>query len=149
MGADSLITIDGLTDCTRVATEHLGLTFVLDHLAKPGIRSRDISGWESAVRTLAALPNVYAKVSGLTMEADWGTWVVADLERAVTVALDCFGPNRLMFGSDCPLVELCGGYGAWLSAARTLLSSLSATEQAAILSDTARSAYQIGANTDG
>lgn len=146
---DLVVTPEQLADCTRVASEHPGLTFVLDHLAKPALRSGAIADWESELRTLAGYPNVYAKVSGLTMEADWDTWVVGDLERAVTVALECFGPTRLMFGSDWPLVELCGGYGAWLDAAHTLLSSLSAAEQAAIFSRTAQAAYRIGANTHG
>ena len=146
---DLVVTPEQIADCTRVVSEHPGLTFVLDHLAKPALRSGEISGWESALRALADLPNVYAKVSGLTMEADWEGWTVRDLEHAVVVALECFGPQRLMFGSDWPLVELCGGYGAWLSAARTLMSSLSAAEQAAIFSHTARSAYRIGANAGG
>ena len=146
---DLVVMPNQLADCTRVVSEHPGVTFVLDHLAKPALRTGDISGWESALRALAELPNVYAKVSGLTMEADWENWTVGDLERAVEVALELFGPQRLMFGSDWPLVELCGGYGAWLDAAHTLLSSLSAAEQAAIFSRTAQAAYQFGTDTHG
>ncbi len=146
---DLVVTPGQLADCAAIASEHPGLTFVLDHLAKPALRSENISEWESALRALAEFPNVYAKLSGLTMEADWQSWSVGDLERAAVVALDCFGPERLMFGSDWPLVELCGGYGAWLSAARTLTSSLSADEQAAIFSRTAGSAYRFGTSARG
>jgi L-fuconolactonase len=146
---DLVVTAEQLADCTEVVSEHPGLTFILDHLAKPSLRSEDISGWESALRALAAFPNVYAKVSGLTMEAHWESWTVGDLERAVAVALECFGPQRLMFGSDWPLVEVCGGYRAWLNAAHSLMSDLSASEQASVFSQTARSAYRIGASTSG
>jgi L-fuconolactonase len=146
---DLVVTPDQLVDCTSVVSEHPGLTFVLDHLAKPALRSGDISAWESALRALSALPNVYAKLSGLTMEADWTSWTLGDLERAVTVALECFGPQRLMFGSDWPLVELCGGYGSWLSAARTLVAGLAESERAAIFSETARSLYNMEVGARG
>ena len=140
---DLVVTAEQLADGAKVAGEHPGLTFVLDHLGKPALRSADISGWESALRALAEFPNVFAKVSGLTMEADWARWNVGDLERAVTVALECFGPQRLMFGSDWPLVEVCGGYGSWIDAAIDLTASLSAGERDAIFFGTARTAYRI------
>jgi L-fuconolactonase len=146
---DLVVTADQLADCAAVVSEHPGLTFILDHLAKPSLRSEDISHWESALRVLAAFPNVYAKVSGLTMEAHWESWTVGDLERAVDVALECFGPQRLMFGSDWPLVEVCGGYQGWLNAAHTLMSDLSASEQSAVFTQTARSVYRVGASASG
>jgi len=146
---DLVVTPGQLADCAAVASEHPGLTLVLDHLGKPSLRSENISEWETALRVLAEFPNVYAKLSGLTMEADWESWTVGDIERAAVIALDCFGPKRLMFGSDWPLVELCGGYSAWLSAARTLTSTLSADEQAAIFCHTASSAYRFGRSARG
>ena len=145
---DLVVVPEQLADCAKVASEHPGLTFILDHLGKPNLRSNDISGWDSALRALAEFPNVFAKVSGLTMEADWARWNVGDLERAVTVALECFGAQRLMFGSDWPLVEVCGGYGSWIDAALDLTASLSAGERDAIFSGTSRSAYRIGGAAD-
>ena len=146
---DFVVTADQLADCARVAGEHPEQVFVLDHVAKPDLRSGQLAHWELGLRALAAHPNVYAKLSGLTMEADWTSWTVGDLEPAVTIALECFGPERLMFGSDWPLVEVCGGYAAWLAAARELLSTLSATERLAIFSGTARSAYRLGVTDRG
>jgi L-fuconolactonase len=141
---DLVVRAEQLADAAKIAGEHPGLTFVLDHLGKPALRSEDISGWESALWVLAKLPNVFAKVSGLTMEAEWDNWNVGDLERAVTVALESLGPQRLMFGSDWPLVEVCGGYGSWIDAALDLTSGLSAVERDAIFCGTARSVYRIG-----
>jgi L-fuconolactonase len=140
---DLVVTADQLSDCVRVAAEHPGLVFVLDHLGKPPLRDGKTSDWSSHLIQLAALPNVFAKLSGLTMEANWDRWVVSDLEPAMHAALDSFGPERLMFGSDWPLVEVCGGYRAWLRAAKTLTSRLSLREQSAIFSRTARTAYRL------
>jgi L-fuconolactonase len=146
---DLVVTAEQLMDCARVADEHPSLVFVLDHVAKPDLRSEQRDDWERGLRTLAAAPNVYAKLSGLTMEADWANWTVRDLEPVIAVALDCFGPSRLMFGSDWPLVEVCGGYARWLDAARELLDQLDGSERAAIFSGTARSAYRLTAANGG
>lgn len=146
---DLVVTPAQLADCAVVASEHPGLTFVLDHLAKPPLRSADISAWEAGLRSLAALPNVYAKISGLTMETDWEAWTLGELERPISIALDCFGPRRLMFGSDWPIVDVCGGYAAWLAAARSLTAALSAPERDAIYFHTACAAYRVGEGADG
>jgi L-fuconolactonase len=85
-------------------------TFVLDHLGKPPIASGDIAPWRSVMESLAALPNVVAKVSGLVTEASWTSWKPADIAPYVQAAVSLFGPRRLMWGSDWPVVELAGTY---------------------------------------
>ena len=84
--------------------------FVLDHLAKPPIASRTMEPWAGLLAELAASPNVSAKVSGLVTEADWSSWTVQDLQPYVAHALECFGPDRLMFGSDWPVCTLAASY---------------------------------------
>lgn len=85
--------------------------FVLDHIAKPAIKAREIVGWERDIRRLAALPNVFCKLSGMITEADWRRWQPGDLKPYLDVVFDCFGTDRLMFGSDWPVCLLAGSYG--------------------------------------
>jgi L-fuconolactonase len=84
--------------------------FVIDHMAKPLIRSQMISPWEKQIRAIAANPNVYCKLSGMVTEADWRNWRESDFTRYLDVVFDAFGPDRLMFGSDWPVCLLAGGY---------------------------------------
>ena len=120
-----------------------GTRFVLDHLGKPPIASGDLSDWMLQVRSLARLPNVVAKLSGLVTEASWHGWTQDDLEPVVDTALDSFGPSRLMFGSDWPVVQLSGGYARWITAADELLRPLSGSELAAIFAGTAADYYGV------
>jgi L-fuconolactonase len=85
-------------------------TFVLDHLGKPPIASGDLASWAASMRAVAALPNVVTKVSGLVTEASWSSWKPADLAPYVDAAVSLFGPRRLMWGSDWPVVELASTY---------------------------------------
>jgi len=84
--------------------------FVLDHLAKPPIKSGEIAGWERGIRRLSAFPNVYCKLSGLVTEADWQTWTPAQITPYLDVAVECFGPERLMIGSDWPVCLAAASY---------------------------------------
>jgi L-fuconolactonase len=86
------------------------LRFVLDHLAKPPIKSRSIEEWEHGIRRLAAFPNVFCKLSGMVTEADWRNWTADHLRPYLDVAFASFGPERLMFGSDWPVCLLAGPY---------------------------------------
>ena len=84
--------------------------FVLDHLAKPHIRAGEIREWEHGMRELAKSPLVFCKLSGLVTEADWTHWTAADIEPFLDVALECFGPYRLLAGSDWPVCTLAANY---------------------------------------
>ncbi|MFI6401941.1 amidohydrolase family protein [Streptomyces sp. NPDC050548] len=117
------------------------LTFVLDHLGKPPVASGRLEPWESALRSLAALPNTHCKLSGLVTEADWKTWSTQDLRPYTDVALDAFGPDRLMFGSDWPVCTLAASYGEVAAATVELTDGLSAAERAEIFEGTATRVY--------
>lgn len=122
------------------------LTFVLDHLGKPPIAVGGLDPWSADVRALAALPNTVAKLSGLVTEADWTGWSCTQLRPFTDAALDAFGPQRLMFGSDWPVCLLAASYGQVADAARELTADLSADEQAAVFGGTATAVY--GLRTD-
>jgi L-fuconolactonase len=84
--------------------------FVVDHIAKPLIKAREIDSWARQMRELAAGPNVFCKVSGLVTEADWSHWRPDDFKPYLDVVFEAFGPDRLMFGSDWPVCLIAGTY---------------------------------------
>ena len=111
---------------------------VLDHLGKPDIRAGVFDSWRRDLDRLAALPNVCAKLSGLVTEADWRHWPVEDLHRYINAALDSFGPERLMIGSDWPVCTVAGGYGDVLEVVRTVIAGRPPGEREAVLGGTAQ-----------
>ncbi len=120
-----------------------GTRFVLDHFGKPDIRHHRYDPWRSHVAELASLPNVDCKLSGLITEADPGRWTVADLRPFVDHALATFGPTRLLFGGDWPVVKLAGDYAVWLDTVRALVSHLAPLDRCAIFNGNAQRAYRL------
>lgn len=84
--------------------------FVLDHLAKPFIKRGELQPWRKDLRRLAALPNVYCKLSGMVTEADWLSWKPDHLRPYVEATFECFGHDRLMIGSDWPVCTVAASY---------------------------------------
>ena len=140
---DILILERQLPTAIALVDRHPNLTFVLDHLAKPKIKEWVMSPWRENLRELARRPNVYAKISGMVTEADYRAWSGEQLRPYVDVALEAFGPSRLMFGSDWPVCLVACGYARWANLVRTFIEKLSPTEQADIMGNTARRAYQL------
>jgi len=85
--------------------------FVVDHLAKPEIRSVNTSPWAAQMREIAQNKNVFCKISGLVSEADWKHWNADDFKPYLDVVFSAFSPDRLMFGSDWPVCLLAATYG--------------------------------------
>lgn len=85
--------------------------FVIDHMAKPEIKTGESASWSACIRSIAAHPNVYCKLSGLVTEADWHCWDSEDFKFYLDVVFEAFGPERLMFGSDWPVCLLAASYG--------------------------------------
>jgi L-fuconolactonase len=119
------------------------LTFVLDHLGKPPIAEGELDPWAENIKALAALPNTVCKLSGMVTEAAWDAWTVQDLRPFAETALDAFGPDRIMFGSDWPVCLLAASYRDVVDAARDLTGSLSPAEQAAAFTGTATRIYRL------
>ncbi|SVC79628.1 uncharacterized protein METZ01_LOCUS332482 [marine metagenome] len=95
------------------------------------------------MRQMAERPNVYCKLSGMASEGDWKNWTEEQLVRYAEVALEAFGPKRLMFGSDWPVALLAVEYQRWVAIVDDFISTLSEDEQAAIWGETAARAYKL------
>jgi L-fuconolactonase len=117
------------------------LRFVVDHIGKPRIAAAEMQPWAGRLVALAGLPNVACKLSGMVTEADWSSWTTVDLHPYVDAALDAFGPERLMFGSDWPVCLLAASYDRVVRADRELLAGLSDDERARIFGETATEVY--------
>ncbi|MEI7782326.1 MAG: amidohydrolase family protein, partial [Planctomycetota bacterium] len=117
--------------------------FVVDHLAKPRIKTGEIGSWRQDIESLADNQNVCCKVSGMVTEAAWRQWQQADFVPYLDVVLASFGPGRLMFGSDWPVCLLAGDYAEVVGIAHDFFSRLSAAEQALIWGGTATRFYNL------
>ncbi|TDW69786.1 amidohydrolase family protein [Kribbella pratensis] len=130
-----------LPQAAVVSGRHEGVRFVLDHLGGPPAPGADASAWAAGLKELARRPNVAAKVSGIVSGLTPGSWRAEDLADRVLIALEAFGPDRLLYGSDWPLVELGGGAVAWKAAVDSLLGELSAAERARVFGSNAADIY--------
>ena len=122
------------------------LTFVLDHLGNVPVQTRIDPGWAAAFTRFAALPNTVCKLSGILGDPGSTTGPetgVAHLRPYFDLALACFGPGRLMFGSDWPVCTLTASYAEVVARARALIAQLSESEQGEILGGTASRVYQL------
>ncbi|MBC19722.1 MAG: amidohydrolase [Planctomycetaceae bacterium] len=145
---DLLFFVKHLRHAVTLAEKLPALPMVIDHLAKPEIASGRMENWRDHFLAASDCPNIYCKLSGMVTEADWIGWTVDDLRPYVDFALECFGPSRLMFGSDWPVCELASQYGVVVESLRELLADLSVTEQEQIFGKTAQQFYRI-APSDG
>jgi L-fuconolactonase len=118
------------------------LRIVIDHLGKPPIAARQFEPWCSLLARAAQMPNVFAKISGLDAGAT-ADWTAADIEPYIDRALDLFGPERLMFGSDWPVANLRGGYSKVWRETNDALARLSRDERDLILGGTAIKFYNL------
>jgi L-fuconolactonase len=137
---DALVKPRHLPILSEFAASHPALDIVIDHAAKPDIAAGRLDDWARDIRHLAAETRLVCKLSGLVTEAA-PNWTVETLRPYVDVLLEAFGADRLMWGSDWPVVNLNGSYATWMTTAETLLSGLSDAEREAIFGGTARVFY--------
>lgn len=140
---DLLFFVKHLKHAKTVAQQCPDLPLVIDHLAKPEIKNGRLDNWEQNFRDAANCDNVWCKLSGMVTEADWQSWKSDDLRQYVEIALEVFGPSRLMFGSDWPVCELAGEYEAVFGVLQELLSDLSESEKSQIFGQTAIDFYKL------
>lgn len=119
--------------------------FVLDHLAKPPIKSREIELWAAGIRCLAAFPNVFCKLSGLVTEADWLHWQQAEITPYLDIAFETFGASRLMIGSDWPVCLVASSYRRTLDVVRDYLQRQPAETRDAVLGANAQRFWRLKA----
>lgn len=117
--------------------------FVLDHCGKPDVKSQDLKTWTENIKTLAANPNVQCKVSGLLAEADWQNWTEKELFNCFDVILEAFGPERVMYGSDWPVMLISRPYEDWFNLVTKYTERFSLEERKLIFNDNAKAFYGV------
>lgn len=137
---DALVQPRHLPVLLQLHSRHPTLQLVIDHGAKPDIAGGAWQPWASDIARLARETPSHCKLSGLVTEAR-RNWRIDDLRRYTDHLLECFGPDRLMWGSDWPVVDLAGGYARWRKASEALLTGISAPDRAAIFGGTALNFY--------
>lgn len=140
---DLLLVPRQLRAATQLAALLPDQRFVLDHMAKPLIKSGVLEPWASDLRALAAHPNVHCKLSGLITEADWIEWREADLRPYLDVVVEAFGPGRLLWGSDWPVCLLAGSYATVHEVLQGYFGECSIEDHEAIFGGNAMACYGI------
>jgi L-fuconolactonase len=146
---DALVRPQHLSALCAFADRYPDLRLVVDHGAKPAIHEgwAGFADWAESIAALAQRPQVLCKLSGLLTEA--GDRMSADdLAPFIDHLLKVFGPGRLMWGSDWPVLELVTSYGAWFNLARSHLARLSAHEQGLIFGEVAQQFYGLPAHRE-
>jgi L-fuconolactonase len=128
---DALIQPRHLNVLSDFMATYPALRVVIDHAAKPDIASGVLQPWADNIAKLAAETNAYCKISGLVTEAG-PDWQPGDIEPVVSHLLKVFGPERLIWGSDWPVLNLASDYAGWHNLTNNLLGNLSEDEQALI-----------------
>ena len=119
------------------------VSFVLDHIGKPGIKAGVLDPWRAQLKEMAALPNVVCKLSGVTTEADHSAWTPDQLRPYVDHVIQCFGPDRILYGGDWPVSELAGSYLQWLATLDFATAGFSPAEKRKLFRDNAVKAYRL------
>jgi L-fuconolactonase len=138
---DILVLAKHLPQTIEFVDRHPEQVFVLDHAAKPLIREGVMEPWAAQMRELGRRENVWCKVSGMVTEAAWATWDDAALRPYLDVAVQAFGPERLMVGSDWPVCLVASEYGRWFGVLRRYFAGFGAGERAAVFGGNAVEVY--------
>ena len=120
------------------------VSFILDHIGKPGIRDGLTEPWKAHIRELATMPNVVCKLSGVTTEADHAHWTRDQLRPYIDHVIACFGFDRLMYGGDWPVCELAGEYKTWLGVLDWATAGCTPGERRKLFRDNGIRAYRLG-----
>jgi L-fuconolactonase len=140
---DLLVKPPQLPAAVKTAKSFPDLPLVVDHIAKPRIAENGWDDWADLIAQIAQCPNAYCKLSGMITEADWSSWKPEDLKPYIDHVLDCFGVDRLMFGSDWPVCNLAGDYSRVIEALEANLASLSDSERSKIFGENAARCYSL------
>lgn len=140
---DLLVHTRHLRYVPHVAESCPDLRLVVDHMAKPPIARNEIKEWSEALKPVARYPNIQCKLSGLVTEASWSSWQANDLRPYVEYALESFGADRVMFGSDYPVCLLAASYGRVLDSFQEILKDISDSDRDKIFSKNAARFYRL------
>jgi L-fuconolactonase len=120
-----------------------GQQFILDHCAKPNIKKGEIDEWKAGIADLAALPNVVCKLSGLITEASWKQWSPHDFYPYLDTVFESFGMDRLLFGSDWPVMLLSGIYVQWKSLIEKYMENMLPEDKEKVMGLNTEKTYRI------
>jgi L-fuconolactonase len=141
---DALVKTAHLPHLLDFARRHPALPIVIDHAAKPDMAHGEFAAWRALLTPLAALPHVYCKLSGLVTEIG-PSWQIETLRPYVAAVLELFGPQRVMWGSDWPVLNLAAGYARWSETTHALMHGLDEDARAAVLGGNAVRFYRLAA----
>ena len=126
---DILIFPDQLKFANQLVRSFPRQKFIIDHLAKPYVKTKQIVEWKKEIVQISQYENLYCKISGLITEADWHSWKEKDLIPYLDVVVEAFGSNRILFGSDWPVSLLAGSYEKIVRLVSDYFASFSKAEQ--------------------
>jgi predicted TIM-barrel fold metal-dependent hydrolase len=127
----------------RLVSQCPDVTFILDHCGVPQVKDKIFNPWRSLIREIAKFPNIFCKVSGLIAYADPSNWTEEDLRPYVDHAIECFGWDRVMFGSDWPVCTLSANYRQWVDVLLSLTRSAGEANQKRLFHDNAIRVYRL------
>ncbi len=127
----------------RLVSKCPGVTFILDHCGAPEVKGKVLDPWRAHVRELAQLPGVFCKISGLVVYADPAGWTKEDLRPYVEHVIECFGWDRVLFGSDWPVCTLASSYSRWVEALSSLTHGAGEANQRKLFHDNAIRVYRL------
>jgi L-fuconolactonase len=140
---DILIFPQHLLAAIELVKRNSNQLFVIDHIAKPSIKSGLIEEWKKGIETIAQFDNVYCKISGMVTETDYKVWQQKDFTPYLHFVVNAFGTKRIMFGSDWPVCQVSASYQQVLSIPHNYFSCFSQSEQNDIFGNNAIKFYQL------
>jgi L-fuconolactonase len=138
---DILIYAHQLPDAIRLVRDFPEQAFVLDHIAKPRIATGEIQEWAAHMREIAQYPNLSVKLSGMVTEADHLHWNSQVMEPYWNVVAEAFGTDRILYGSDWPVIRLASDYARWVETVSRWLEVYSTSDQEKIWGENAQRVY--------
>lgn len=140
---DILVFPHQLDAALQLVQKFPGQSFVIDHLAKPGILDQKIEPWRTYMNELGKYDQVYCKISGMVTEAPWHEWQYEDFVPYLDTVLEAFGAGRLMFGSDWPVCLLSASYYDVKEIVERYISALTTSERSMIMGENAARFYHL------
>lgn len=140
---DLLVYHDQLAPIIEMVDQVPDQPFILDHCGKPNIKSGEIKDWATNIKILAQNLNVHCKVSGLLAEADWKNWTEAELFTVFDIIFENFGVNRVLYGSDWPVVLISRPYSVWFNLVNKYAERFTAEERDLLFGGNAKAFYNL------
>jgi L-fuconolactonase len=140
---DLLVYHHQLPDALQFVREVPDVRIVVDHIAKPSIRTGEKTGWELNMAALATFKNVHCKLSGMVTEADWKNWKPEHFHPYLDEVVEAFGTDRLMYGSDWPVCLVAASYEQQLSIVQNYFATFSEAEKRSVMGENARRFYNL------